>query len=70
MPPRWDWPLEAPVKLSVPAQAIDWVPSDAQALPDGPVSGKGPQTIRLVPYGCTKFRISMFPVTVRAWGSK
>jgi hypothetical protein len=69
MPSRWDWPLEAPVKLNVPAQAIDWTPSDAQALPDGPVSGKGPQSIRLVPYGCTRFRVSMFPVTAKAWGS-
>ena len=25
------------------------------------------ETIRLIPYGCTKFRISMFPVTTRAW---
>ena len=57
------------MKLSVPAQAIDWKPSDAQALPDGPVSGKGPQSIRLVPYGCTRFRVSMFPVTAKAWGS-
>lgn len=69
MPATWNWPLDAPLKLSVPAQAIDWKPTDAQALPDAPVAGKGPQTIRLVPYGCTKFRVSMFPVTVRAWTS-
>ena len=31
MPPAWNWPLDAPVKLSVPAQAIDWKPTDAQA---------------------------------------
>ena len=67
MPPAWNWPLDAPVRLRVPAQAIDWNPTDAQALPDAPVTGKGPQTIELVPYGCTKFRVSMFPVTARAW---
>ena len=56
--------------LTVPAQAIDWNPTDAHALPDAPVSGKGAQSIQLVPYGCTKFRISMFPVTSQAWGSQ
>ena len=67
MPARWDWPLDAPVVLNVPAQAFDWKPTDAQALPDKPVTGSASETIRLVPYGCTKFRISMFPVTTRAW---
>jgi hypothetical protein len=69
MPPAWNWPLDAPVRLRVPAQVIDWEPTDAHALPDAPVTGKGPQVIRLVPYGCTKFRISMFPVTARTWTS-
>ncbi len=62
MPAHWDWPLDAPLRLTVPAQAFDWKPSDAQALPDQPVTGATHETIRLVPYGCTKFRISMFPV--------
>jgi hypothetical protein len=69
MPSAWNWPLDAPLKLSVPAQVIEWKPTDAQALPDAPLVGKGPQSIRLVPYGCTKFRISMFPVTQKAWTS-
>jgi hypothetical protein len=69
MPRRWNWPLDAPVKLRVSAQAIDWQPTDAQALPEGPVPGKGAEFIRLVPYGCTKFRISMFPVTAETWTS-
>ena len=68
MPLKWDWPLDAPVALRVPARAFDWKPTDAQALPDGPVAAQEPETIRLVPYGCTKFRISMFPVTGKAWG--
>ncbi|MGD0089086.1 MAG: beta-L-arabinofuranosidase domain-containing protein [Planctomycetota bacterium] len=67
MPPKWDWPLDAPVSLKVQAQAFDWNPTDAQALPNAPVEGTKAETIRLVPYGCTKFRISMFPVTARAW---
>jgi hypothetical protein len=67
MPARWNWPLDAPLALKVPAQAFDWRPTDAQALPDKPVTGGTSESIRLVPYGCTKFRISMFPVTSRAW---
>jgi hypothetical protein len=68
MPARWDWPLDAPVVVKAPVQAIDWNPTDAQALPDKPVSGTASETVRLVPYGCTKFRISMFPVTKAAAG--
>lgn len=67
MPARWDWPLDAPVVLKAPARAFDWKPSDAQALPDKPVTGTDSAVLRLVPYGCTKFRVSMFPVTPRAW---
>ncbi|MGA2499236.1 MAG: beta-L-arabinofuranosidase domain-containing protein [Tepidisphaeraceae bacterium] len=70
MPAHWDWPLDAPLTLEAPAQAFDWKPSDAQALPETPVTGTKAETIRLVPYGCTKFRISMFPVTARAWPQK
>ncbi|MHB8972049.1 MAG: beta-L-arabinofuranosidase domain-containing protein [Pirellulaceae bacterium] len=67
LPAHWDWPMDAPVSLRVPARAIDWQPTDAQALPDKPLTGTASETLRLVPYGCTKFRISMFPVTPRAW---
>jgi uncharacterized protein len=36
-------------------------------LPAAPVAGAGaPQKITLIPYGCTKFRISMFPITESA----
>jgi len=71
MPARWDWPHAAPVMLTVPAQGIDWK-SDKGAeggLPAGPVEGRGDGMIDLIPYGCAKFRISMFPVTAKAWGS-
>ena len=70
MPPKWDWPLDAPMALTVPARAFDWSPTDAQSLPNAPVAGGKAETIRLVPYGCTKFRISMFPVTARSWGRR
>jgi hypothetical protein len=39
-------------------------------LPAEPVSGgAAPEEIRLIPYGCTKFRISMFPVTPKVMGN-
>ena len=41
MPAFWDWPLDAPLKLTV---------SDAAGKP-----------LTLVPYGCARLRISMFP---------
>ena len=67
MPAHWDWPLDAPVVLKVPVQSFNWQPTDVQALPAEPVSGTAAAIVRLVPYGCTKFRISMFPVTEQAW---
>ena len=70
MPAKWDWPLDAPIAITLPAKTFDWKPSDAQALPAAPVEGIAAETIRLIPYGCTKFRISMFPVTKRAWGQQ
>jgi hypothetical protein len=67
MPAHWDWPLDAPVVLRAPVRSFDWQPTDVQALPAAPVSGTRSASVSLVPYGCTKFRISMFPVTARAW---
>jgi uncharacterized protein len=67
MPAKWDWPLNAPLTISVPAKTFNWKPTDAQALPSEAVEGATAETIRLIPYGCTKFRISMFPVTKKAW---
>ena len=58
----------APLSLQVPARTVDWNPTEVQALPAVPLEGGRAETIRLIPYGCTKFRISMFPVTPRAWG--
>jgi hypothetical protein len=70
MPSHWDWPLDAPLTIKLPAKSFDWKPTDIQPLPPSPVEGTAAETIRLVPYGCTKFRISMFPVTSKAWGKR
>jgi len=67
MPAKWNWPLAAPLTLEAPARAFDWRRTDDQALPAAPVEVGQAETIRLIPYGCTKFRISMFPVTPRPW---
>ncbi len=65
MPSRWDWPLAAPLKLRANAVAIDWHPDPkSPRLPLLPTERAKPaERITLIPYGCTKFRISMFPVT-------
>ncbi|MBC8872617.1 MAG: glycoside hydrolase family 127 protein [Planctomycetes bacterium] len=65
MPARWDWPLAAPLKLRTNAVAVAWNPDPlAPRLPLLPAAKQNPpQQVTLIPYGCTKFRISMFPVT-------
>ncbi len=68
MPGRWDWPLAAPVTIGANAVEAAWNPDPkAPRLPARAV-GRGIASARLtlVPYGCTKFRISMFPVTAPA----
>jgi hypothetical protein len=67
MPEHWAWPLDAPVRLAAPAVQFDWKPTDLQPLPEKPVEGGRPARIALIPYGCTKFRVSMLPVTRRVW---
>jgi len=67
MPAKWDWPLASPLVIRVPAVAFDWKPTwakkgERQALPPAVVAPGPKETIALVPYGCTKFRVSMFPV--------
>ncbi|MCC6352253.1 MAG: glycoside hydrolase family 127 protein [Verrucomicrobiae bacterium] len=62
MPAHWSWELDAPIRLEVPAVRFDWQPTELQPLPAEPVAAGKPAAITLVPYGCTKFRVSMFPV--------
>ena len=68
MPALWDWPLAAPLELTVSAVAIDWSPTNAtpKLLQLPAVSQTPPERITLIPYGCAKFRIAMFPVTESA----
>ena len=64
MPEIWDWPLAAPVRLHVPAVPCAWTPSVEAPLPAEPVAPLGAaESVTLVPYGCTKFRVSMFPLS-------
>jgi len=68
MPEPWRWQLNgAPINLRIPAREFTWQPTGTQPLPKEPVTGGEATTITLVPYGCTKFRISMFPVSQRMW---
>lgn len=67
MPETWEWGLESPLQLAVRVREFDWRPTELQPLPPKPVRGGAPREVLLVPYGCTKFRVSMFPVTEAAW---
>jgi hypothetical protein len=68
MPGKWAWPLSAPVQLAVKARKFDWKPTDLQPMPKDVVTGGSQAKVLLTPYGCTKFRICMFPVTQESWG--
>jgi hypothetical protein len=62
LPTHWSWELNSPVKLKLSARQFDWQPTELQPLPVAPIKDGKPASITLVPYGCTKFRVSMFPV--------
>ncbi|MFH0761037.1 MAG: beta-L-arabinofuranosidase domain-containing protein [Bacteroidota bacterium] len=66
MPARWNWPAESPIQLQVNVVSFDW---DGTVLPAKPVANNGSlaKKTRLIPYGCTQFRVSMFPVTERTF---
>ncbi len=68
MPKHWHWQLDnAPVQLELSGREFDWKPTELQPLPKEPIEGGKSARITLVPYGCTKFRVSMFPVTESTW---
>jgi hypothetical protein len=67
MPSPWTWPLDSPLELTVGAQEFEGQPTELQPLPQETVKGGKKAQVRLVPYGCTKFRVSMFPVTQASW---
>ncbi len=60
----WRWTVDAPIKLKVKAVEGTWRHDFAQPmLPTASEIQLGKnQEITLVPYGCAKLRISMFPV--------
>jgi hypothetical protein len=63
MPAHWTWQIEeAPIKLIAKATEFEWKPNPAVPMPPTEVSENKDADITLVPYGCTKFRITMFPV--------
>lgn len=65
---HWKWEIDkSPIVLRVPALQFHWTPTELQPLPAEPVSEGSKTTIDLVPYGVTRFRVSMFPVSERAW---
>lgn len=63
MPDLWLWNAnETPIQLEVKAKLIDWNPTECQPLPDNKIAQGEEQKITLIPYGCTHYRITMFPV--------
>lgn len=68
MPDSFAWQLDSPLKLKVPAIKFDWDPSNTEPLPDAPIAEGQEEKISLVPYGTTKFRIAMFPVSKKMAG--
>jgi len=62
MPERWFWQIDAPVQLKVNAKEFDWNPTEDQPIPNELIKGGTPTSINLVPFGCAKFRVTMFPV--------
>lgn len=69
MPAKWTWSLDAPIQLSVKVKEFDWQPTELQPLPKDVITAGKSAKVLLAPYGCTKFRVSMLPVTQAAWGN-
>jgi uncharacterized protein len=59
---QWQWSLSTPLQLGINAHEIAWTPTELQPLPDRLTTGTRTRIV-LVPYGCTKFGVSMFPRT-------
>ena len=58
------WTNDVPIVLTVKARKVDWTMNGANAgeVPLSPVQATGGDTtIELIPYGCSRLRISEFP---------
>jgi len=58
------WTNDVPIVLTVKARKVDWTMNGANAgeVPLSPVQATGSDTtIELIPYGCSRLRISEFP---------
>lgn len=55
-----NWSLSPPIQIGINAREIAWTPKELRPLPENLVSGTRTRIV-LVPYGCTKFGVSMFP---------
>ena len=62
MPDTFDWPLDAPIKVTVKAQEIEW--EDVWLMPAAPFerdASAAQAELTLIPYGAAKqFKVSMF----------
>ncbi|MBO7678478.1 MAG: hypothetical protein J6S75_02280, partial [Thermoguttaceae bacterium] len=60
----WRWQVDSPVKITVDALRGSWSHDESfPALPSADqISIEKQEPITLVPYGCAKLRVSMFPV--------
>ncbi len=67
MPGHWKWSPDSPIKLTLDALEFDWKPTENQVLPGKTIEKGIPVKIQLVPYGTTKFRVTMFPVTTASY---
>ncbi len=66
--PGFDWPADAPVKVTASLVGATWAHDPKKpCLPqlDGAALGED-QTVTLVPYGCARMRVALFPTVDRA----
>lgn len=74
--PGFDWPVDAPVKVSVSLVAADWchdrnwprLPTQGAIASRNqhPLASLGEdETVTLVPYGCARMRVTLFPAVDR-----
>ncbi len=68
MPESWEWQLNAPLQIIVKGQSFNWADDEITGLPYLPKESvkddkSKEKDLILVPYGCAKLRVSMFPIT-------